>query len=227
MPAPTLPRLAACALLALAGGARAGVSAAGDAIVFDGRIDAPSVADFRRLLVADPAITRLVITSGGGQVVSALELADAVHERHMDIEVPVRCLSSCANYVFPAARHKRLGHPLAVGWHGNMAHVLYMQLTGEVSYPEEMMASARWLVQREREFYPRIGVDEFVCWFAKLAPYSVPAFYTLAPADMARFGITDVEVVAGNPPVEGDVPVLVTPDFTRLEHERPALPLEP
>lgn len=234
MPLPPFPRLAACVLL-VAAGARAQepppaarVEVAGDAIVFRGRILRRSVDEFLRVLRAHPEVKRLVITSGGGQVISALDMGEAIHARQLDVDVPVACLSSCANYIFPAARRKRLGHPLAVGWHGNMTHVLYMQLTGEADYSDEMMQGARWLVRREAAFFPRIGVDGFVCWFAKIAPYDVANYYTLSPADMARFGITDVEVLPGPAPASDDnTPAMVAVDFARLEHTRPAMPLEP
>lgn len=212
----------------LAGGVSAQVEVAGDAIVFRGRVERRSVDEFLRALHEHPSVTRLVITSGGGQVTSALEMGEAIHARQLDVDVPVTCQSSCANYIFPAARHKRLGHPLAVGWHGNMTHVLYQQLTGEGSWSDALMEGARWLVRRENEFFPRIGVDGFVCWFAKIAPYDVANYYSLSPADMARFGISDVEVLQGPaPPVDDNTPVMVTVDFHRLEHERPAMPLEP
>jgi hypothetical protein len=234
VPIPPFPRLAACALL-VAAGAHAQepppatrVEVAGDAVIFQGRIGRRSVDEFLRALQAHPEVNRLVITSGGGQVTSALEMGEAIHARQLDVDVPVACLSSCANYIFPAGRRKRLGHALAVGWHGNMTHVLYLQLTGEAHWGEELMEGARWLVRREAEFFPRIGVDGFACWFAKIAPYEVANYYTMSPADMARFGIRDVEVLPGPAPAaDDDTPVMVTVDFQRLEHTRPAMPLDP
>src|SRR5207244_2816398 len=153
------PLLAACAFsLAATAHAQAArdwrVDVAGEAIVFAGRIEQASVDEFLRVLRERPGITRLIITSGGGQVVAALQMGEAMHARRLDVDVPVACLSSCANYIFPAGKRKRLGHPLAVGWHGNMTHVLFMQLTGEANYSDEMMQSARWLVKREAEFFP-------------------------------------------------------------------------
>jgi hypothetical protein len=106
--------------------------------------------------------------------------------------------------------------------------VIFAQLTGEAHWNEEMMQGARWLAQREAEFYPRLGVDGFVCWFAKIAPYNVANYYTMSAADMARFGITGVEVLAGRAPEpDDDTPVMLTVDFDRLAHIRPAMPLLP
>ena len=106
--------------------------------------------------------------------------------------MPDACLSSCANYIFPAGRRKRLGHPRAVGWHGNMAHVLYLQASGQANWSEPALEEARQLARREAAFYRRIGVDGFVCWFAKIAPYDIDDSYSLRVEDMARFGISGV-----------------------------------
>ncbi|MGZ5846525.1 MAG: hypothetical protein ACXWJJ_03540, partial [Ramlibacter sp.] len=139
--------LAACALHAQP--RATAVARAGDAVVFDGRIDAASVAQALELL-KDPAVMRLV---------------------------------SCANYVLPAARRKLLGRPGAVAWHGNMAHVLHLVQTGQGTWSGPEVDDARRLARREAALYASLGVDGFVCWFAKLPPYAVDEFYTLAPAD--------------------------------------------
>ena len=198
----------------------ASVQRTADALVFEGRIDAISAARFLQLL-AVPGVRRVVITSPGGLVDAALDMAEAIHARGLALEVPTACLSSCANYVFPAARRKLLGRPGAVGWHGNMAHVLYLQDSGQASWPPPVLAQARALARREAGFYRRIGVDGFVAWFGKLAPYAVDEFYTLAPADMARFGIADVTLATATP--DTDVRLLAV-DWPALEALRPAPP---
>src|SRR5512133_2403351 len=101
MPAAPFRLAAACALgFALAAahaqpGPAARVEVAGDALVFDGRIDMRSAAQFLAAL-QDPAVTRVVITSRGGLVGPALDMAEAIRERRLDVEVPDACLSSCA-----------------------------------------------------------------------------------------------------------------------------------
>jgi hypothetical protein len=202
----------------------AGVQRAGDALVFEGRIDSAAAARFLQLL-EEPGVTRVVINSPGGLVSPALDMADAIHARGLVVEVPTACLSSCANYVFPAGRRKLLGRPDAVGWHGNMAHVLYLQQGGQASWAPEPMAQARELARREAAFYGRIGVDGFVAWFGKLAPYGVEDFYALSPGDMARFGIRDVTVgpatAAPDPAVR-----LLTVDWAALDALRPSVRLD-
>jgi hypothetical protein len=201
------------------------VQQAGDAIVFRGRIDGGSVARFLELL-QDARIKRLVITSPGGLVAPALDMAEALHARGLDVEVPESCLSSCANYIVPAGRRKLLGGPALVGWHGNMAHVLYRQQVGEARWSNAELAGARALARREEAFFRRVGVDGFVCWFGKLAPYSVEEFYALSPADMERFGMREVTVLDPSaPPASADVR-LVTVDWGTLEAIRPQVRLE-
>jgi hypothetical protein len=202
------------------------VEVAGDAVIFDGRIEGRSAAQFLAA-IRDPAITRVVITSHGGLVTPALDMAEAIYARQLDVEVPDACLSSCANYIFPAARRKRLGHERAVGWHGNMTHVLFLQQTGQASWGEPAMDEARQLARREAEFYRRIGVDGFVCWFAKIAPYEVPDFYSLRAQDMARFGIRDVTLREDDIAGHKDEPAMVDVQWERLEADRPAVAAEP
>ena len=69
----------------------------GEAIVFNGRIEGAAAAKFRELL-REPGASRLVITSRGGLVDAALDMAEAVVDHGLDVEVPQACLSSCANY---------------------------------------------------------------------------------------------------------------------------------
>ena len=123
------------------------VALRGDAVVVEGRIDRDLVTKALPLL-QDPEVTRLVITSGGGLVDAALDLAEAVHARRLDVEVPSRCMSSCANYVLPAGRRKLLARPGVVGWHGTMAHVLHLPATGQEHWSEAEMANARQLACR-------------------------------------------------------------------------------
>lgn len=227
----TSRRGAALALLLVAacvaraqGPAAATVEASGDAVIFNGQINERSVEQFVRLL-QDPGISRLVITSRGGSVAAALDMAIAVHVRRLDVEVPAACLSSCANYVFPAARRKVIGRPGAVGWHGNMAHVLYLQQSGQATWSEGEMRSARELALREAEFFRRIGVDGFVCWFAKIEPCSVDDFYYLSAQDMERFGIREVIVRDERAAPDQEQVRKVAVDWSSLEASRPMVKL--
>lgn len=198
------------------------VSLEGDRIVFRGRIDQDSAARFSRLLQQSPEVSRVVISSAGGLVSPALDMAQAIHARRLDVEVRQACLSSCANYIFPAARRKFLSHAGAVGWHGNMTHVLYLAQTGQGHWSEPLLQEARELARREAAFFESIGVDGFVCWFGKLAPYGVQDFYTLEPHDMAVFGIADVTLTGTSGPQDAGSRTLAV-DWRGLDALRPTI----
>jgi hypothetical protein len=221
-------RLAVAAVLSLLAGApwaqSASVQRSGDAVVFDGRIDRASADEFLRL-AADPAVRRLVIRSQGGLVAPALDMADAIVDHGLDVEVNEACFSSCANYLFPAGRNKVLSGPAAVAWHGNMAHVLYRAQRGEEHWSEAELADARALARREDAFFRRIGVDGFVTWFGKIAPYAIEESYALSTTDMAGFGITNVSVRDPAAPPASTAVSMVTVDWALVRAQRPQVDL--
>lgn len=68
-------------------------------------------------------VERLVITSNGGEVEAGIALGEWVFEHQLDVEIESYCLSSCANYVFPAGRNKFIREGAVVAWHGNYHHL--------------------------------------------------------------------------------------------------------
>ena len=197
--------LFACLSLHAVSGGAAGDTTA----VYRGAISTENNAGFFAHVAARP-LQRLLIDSGGGDVAAAIELADWIHARQLDITVTGVCLSSCANYVFPAARNKEIRPGAVVAWHGNYHHLahtglwrddvaLRMRRDGEdkQTATRYVQAQVARLVALEHEFFARIGVDEQVCWIGKQPPYNVADYYFLSAADMARYGISDVQVPAG------------------------------
>ncbi len=83
-----------------------------------------------------------------------------------------------------------------VGWHGNMEHLLYLHRTGKAPLTGTLLEEVTTLAAHEAEFYKTIGVDPFVTWFGKLAPYNVCDTYFLAPHDMERFSLHNVSARA-------------------------------
>lgn len=158
----------------------------------------------------DHSLHELLITSSGGEVSAGINLGAWVFEKQLDVGVEEYCLSSCANYVFTAGRHKRVAPGAVVAWHGNYHHLLQtglwmedipqrMRSTGE---DEETARAHLWqqvqeLVAQERDFFTLIGVDQHLCWIGKQPPYDVPNYYFLSAPDMARFGVQAVELPVG------------------------------
>ena len=85
--------------------AGAPVRVAGTTLCFSGDIDRDSAGEAIRLL-AGRALTAMVVTSNGGEVTAAVGLARAIRDRGLLLVVQRRCISSCANFLFPAARTK-------------------------------------------------------------------------------------------------------------------------
>lgn len=171
------------------------VLVSGKTVVFQGLIYASVVDEFVRAVEQHDA-NRVIIASGGGHVAPALRMARVIYDRGMDVEVFGQCFSSCANYIFPAGKNKSITSLGLVGWHGNMQHLLHLHRTGKAPITGHWLEDVTTLAAQEKEFYQTIGVDPFVTWFGKLAPYDVRDTYFLAPQDMARFGIRNVAVRA-------------------------------
>ncbi|MDH3526247.1 MAG: hypothetical protein OEN52_10410 [Gammaproteobacteria bacterium] len=160
--------------------------------------------------VANRPVRRLVITSSGGEVEAGIALGRWVFGQRLVVEVPEYCLSSCANYVFPAAGRKLIAPGAVVAWHGNYHHLkatglwtddiaARMQRYGEdaVTARDRAHVEMERLVQLERDFFAGIGVDQYLCWIGKMPPYNVPNYYFLSREDMAGFGVTQVQTPAG------------------------------
>ena len=160
--------------------------------------------------IKNKKINRLMITSSGGEVDAAIKLALWVFENNIDIEVPEYCLSSCANYIFTAARNKIIHEGAVVAWHGNYHHLKItglwrddinsrMNRTGESRYEAQrnVYMQMTYLVNLERKFFARIGVDERICWIGKMSPYNITNYYFLSVDDMSRFGVKNVTAPKG------------------------------
>jgi hypothetical protein len=165
--------------------------------------------------LANPEVERLVIRSSGGDVEAGIALGHRVFEAELDVEVRDYCLSSCANYVFPAGRRKIIPTGAVVAWHGSYRHlqitdqwrddIAYrMRELGEDAPTAERRAHRDMLrlVSLEQALFERIGVDGYLCWAGKLPPFDAPDYYVLSAVDMARFGVVNVEASPDYPPAE-------------------------
>ena len=193
-------------LMIFCSGVSAEITIENNTATYTGSIEA----DLNRSLfqqIAGKNITRLVITSDGGDVVAGIALGQWVFDNGIDIEVRDYCLSSCANYVFTAGRNKVIHPGAVVAWHGNYNHLLQtglwqddidyrMQQTGEdrataTQYAREL---ATRLADMERAFFAHIGVDEYICWAGKMPPFNARDYYFLGHEDMVRFGVGNVQL---------------------------------
>ena len=82
-----------------------------------GPINARFVAAIEQISSRYPTIRILVIDSEGGEIEAAMQLGRLIKERGWDVAVINKCLSACANYVFPAGKRKRVLPNSWVGIH--------------------------------------------------------------------------------------------------------------
>ncbi|MCV2350661.1 hypothetical protein [Paucibacter sp. Y2R2-4] len=201
----------------------------GERLVFAGAITKGSSKLFSHY-VATENIATLVMASGGGDVDAAIEIAEIVFRRGINVEVQVMCMSSCANYIFPAGRTKTIAPGAIVGWHGNVTHLTYLDHLNPLRSDAQVRQVNLLTAKREAEFFRTIGIDGFICWFAKLPPYDIRGTYALSRQDMEYFGIRGIHApenysstdlsplhAAGSEGIE-----FVTVDRAKLNALRPA-----
>lgn len=162
---------------------------AGDTLTFRGAITTRSYAALMALAGSHPVRT-LRIQSGGGEVGNAQDIARWVHRNGIDVVVDGTCFSSCSNYIFQAGREKHIVAGGIVGWHGSVEHLRYLQQNGLQDFAVSLEAAAA----RERAFYVETGINGYISWFGKIAPYLTPNLYFLSREDMEYFGLRGLHV---------------------------------
>jgi hypothetical protein len=184
------------------------VSREGERVRYVGELTEEGFAALRQVSEGHPVRT-LVITSAGGEINAGMDFGEWAFERRVDLEVDEICLSSCANYIFPAARNKLIRAGAVVAWHGSARQRgLMAQLERDIDgrlrslagpqrdHERQRMrrATADYLERSQRRqdaFFQRIRVEEFVTRIGA-EEYGVNDLYFLSVEDMYRFGITNV-----------------------------------
>jgi hypothetical protein len=183
----------------------------GNAVHYTGELDDDAVAAVASLLKSSGgSIAKLVIDSGGGDVNAGMDLAEFVLASELDVTVERLCASSCANYVFPAGKSKRINPGAVVVWHGSaiqegleagptvddirLPEGVELSLEQKLALLEQHREQSLRYVEdakaRQRAFFGRIGIDERVTVMGQ--QLEVAQEWTLSVKDMARFGIRDV-----------------------------------
>jgi len=182
----------------------------GDTVVYRGRLTDNGL-DALRNVGNDPAIRTLLIDSTGGDFVTGMNFGNWVVGRELDVTVDRICLSSCANYIFPAAGKKNILPGAVVAWNGSAKQAGLLDRLDQTAEAEiatraltpgqkraavklAHQANLEYLtrtIREQDEFFYRIGVDEYVTRIGN-DKYGVQGFFYLSVADMAEFGIENV-----------------------------------
>ena len=192
------------------------------------------------------AETRVLrVSSGGGYVDAALDIAEQIVSRQLDIEISSLCASSCANYLFVAGNKKYILPGAIVIWHGGADQKDFREyreckravstFTGskrEVN--EKSIEASRLNAERERALYAQVGVSSLLTR-AGQEPKFLGRNVTHSVEDMERLGLRGVtaEHGYGKPSfckqVNKDRPSLalvcleITPEMIAYERARVAL----
>ncbi len=207
--------------LAAAGVQPAKVHVTGDTVYYYGNISSASTEAFKAAVggIKRGEVTRMVISSVGGETRNGREIGLWVHDMALVVEVDRVCFSSCANYVFPAGRSRVIRTNAMVGWHGDergmeidtrkrgmsLAAKIRSMLPAEIlngppeniqGHIDEALASLRTSMQEEADFFARLGLrDAFAtCAVGDDASSAYPALkdrkgWGFSIPDMERLGL--------------------------------------
>jgi len=140
---------------------------------------------------ATPRPRLLKVTSGGGDITLGMDLGEWVFRNGLDVEVVDHCFSSCANYVFTAAKAKYLNPDAVLMWHGG-AYQRSLETQIEPFGEKGKTALTSWRT-REDAFFKTIGVNQSITTYGQTESgleKMVPFDYSIE--DMAKFGVTNV-----------------------------------
>ncbi|MGE4260424.1 hypothetical protein [Shewanella fodinae] len=179
----------------------------------DTRID-----DVKRLLaVAEDApepISRLIITSAGGNPTGGMMLGEWVHKQQIELEVSGICAGSCANYIFTAAKSVKVNADSVVGfsggaWQQHWDKPWYTFLIPDAD-PHKCLSVVEWR-QRESAFFRHIGVREEITIMGQVAPFnqqlSGKGLWSYQAEDLSKFGLHQV-YFAAKPLLQSQVQIL-------------------
>lgn len=161
--------------------------------------------------------TVLSIRSKGGPVTAGMPLGRWVRERGLDIKVMEYCMSSCANYVFPAGRRKVVSNFAVIGYHGGPSSGQYgftddtqkmvdaMPPAQRKAFLDDLDKSIRTDGEQERAYLRWLGVREDLSTLGQQDRYQQRNSadpnvlgWTYSLEGFAKFGVRDITVI--NPP---------------------------
>jgi hypothetical protein len=191
----------------------------GPELIFQGHFSREGLDALKaRHAALSPTPQWLVVDSGGGDAMLGMELGEWVAEQGLGVRVRHVCMSACANYVFVAARRRHIEPGAVVAWHGSAVQATFMdpvhmenEFRAMVAEQAQMSAAERAAMlaellpqvptliagvrSRQRALFARAGVDECITVIGQITG-KAQEFWFLSVADMARFGLRDVQAQA-------------------------------
>ena len=184
----------------------------GNVIYFSGTLTKKAI-DKTIQLYDDKKIkpTKIVISSDGGDIELGMDFGEWIFNNHLDIQVNDYCLSSCANYIFPAAKNKFLGESAIVGYHGGASsqsfdlsdiNEMYKDLpdSERIKKKQEAIDGMKSYLYRVREkenkFYKKINIPQEISTLGQQGKYSKEneSFigWTYTPDGFMKLGLKNI-----------------------------------
>ncbi|RQW64977.1 ATP-dependent Clp protease proteolytic subunit [Vibrio viridaestus] len=109
-------------------------------------------------------VRTIVVNSLGGDLKAGIKLGSWIYNNNISLIVNGFCASSCANYLFTAAKTVHITHNSVVMWHGGATQE---SLLADPTNKDEV----KWyfdLIKLETEFFQRIGVQQLITTYGQL-----------------------------------------------------------
>lgn len=154
------------------------------------------VAEYRK----KPFEYTLVDSVDGGASGHAMNIGYFIRDHNIKIVIDGFCLSSCANYILPAAKLVIMTEHGVVGWHGSMkrsAATAERRHELDIFFPPEQLKELR---DNENEYFEKIGVDAKICVCGLLLPdmqSGAKKLFYYTPEIMEQFGIQNIIYLEG------------------------------
>jgi hypothetical protein len=188
------------------------ISIEGSSLRYEGVINAEGFIKIKSAIKkAKNDIQWIYINSAGGQIDISMDMGLWVFRNGLNVRVQNVCLSSCANYIFPAGKKKVIEKNAIVAWHGSAIQKNLNSL--EIKQIDNALASIDDPAEREKEknkiikdysqyisamklkqenFFNKIGVNQDITVIGQSEKYNVKNYWAMSVEDMNKFGIMNV-----------------------------------
>ncbi|MEQ4793208.1 hypothetical protein ABN128_23520 [Klebsiella variicola subsp. variicola] len=148
-------------------------------------------------------VRTISINSGGGDIETAINIGSIIYDKGISIEVRRLCLSSCANYLFPAARNKIINYGSIVGFHGSpnsddskLITTVDGVTTSDPAIKDKIFSEIR---KTDKLFYNKIHVSWMMPLCGQNENIGDPdtGLSTYNEKDFAQFGVKNISYTDG------------------------------
>jgi len=148
-------------------------------------------------------VRTISINSGGGDVETAIKIAQVIHDKEINIEVRRLCLSSCANYLFPAAKNKIINYGSIIGFHGSpnsddnkLTTTVNGEINTDTTITDRIFSEIR---KTDKAFYKDINVSWMMPLCGQKENIGDPdtGLSTYSEKDFTRFGVKNISFTDG------------------------------